>query len=342
MLTTVFTSLLGELKGWFGRAFLLAVWLPVFVFAGLGLAVYLAGAGRLASVAGAWAQWDADEKIILSAEFVVAVTLVAYALDFAQVFITRLFEGYWAELPLLRPLGDWRRRRYERALRRLDERLEQLSEQIPALEEGSRDSAPLRAELNNLVKRRLLSFPPPGYEAHLMPTRLGNLYKAAEIYPYDRYGLDSVIGWPRLREVLPDKFVERLQEVKTAVDFLLLFSLLSTLFSLLSVPYLLARGAQVSLVLACAAGLPLGWLSYRAALSPAQAYTELIKVAFDLHRRALLKALGLRPPDTLDEEKTLWRGISEFIYRGIPPSEDWQFEAAPAKKEDAAPEHARK
>lgn len=342
MMTTVFTSLLGELKGWFGRAFLLAVWLPVFVFAGLGLAVYLAGAGRLASVAGAWAQWDADEKIILSAEFLVAVTLVAYALDFAQVLITRLFEGYWAELPLLRPLGDWRRRRYRSEVERLDKRLEKLSERIPALEERSRDSAPLRAELNVIVERRLLRFPPPDYEEHLMPTRLGNLYKAAEIYPYDRYGLDSVIGWPRLREVLPDKFVERLQEVKTAVDFLLLFSLLSTLFSLLSVPYLLARGAQGSLVLACAAGLPLGWLSYRAALSPAQAYTELIKVAFDMHRRALLKALGLRPPDTLDKEKMLWRGISEFIYRGIPPPEDWQFEATPAKKEDAAPERPRK
>jgi hypothetical protein len=322
----MFTSILGELKGWFGRAFVLAVWLPVFVFASAGAAVWLAGAGRLASFADAWAQWRADEKLILSAEFLLAVTLAAYAVDFAQVSVTRLFEGYWSGLPLLRSFGERRRRRYERVLATLDERLEELSEQIPAEEVEARLSQ-LKAEMNRLEERRLLGFPPPGYESHLMPTRLGNIYKSAELYPHARYEIDSVIVWPRLREVLPDKFVERLQEVKTAVDFLLLFSLLSFVFALLSVPYLLARGAQVSLVLACAGGFPLAWVAYRSALSPALAYAELLKVAFDLYRKALLKALGLRVPDTLTREKALWREVSDFIFRGIEPAEDWEFDA---------------
>ena len=330
----MFTSLLGELKNWFGRAFLLAVWLPVFVFASAATAVYLAGAGALTSSAVMWAQWGLDAKIILSATFIVVITLVAFVLDFTQVSITRLFEGYWAELPLLRTFGRWRRQSYEREISRLDQRLEHLSEKIPELEAAARPVEPLKAELNHLTERRLLGFPPPGFEAHLMPTRLGNLYKAAEIYPYARYGMDSVIIWPRLREVLPDKIVERLQEVKTAIDFLLLFSFLSIVFSLLAVPYLWARGAQAWFVLACASGLPLGWLSYRAALSPAQAYSELLKVAFDLHRKALLKALGLRAPITLSQEQALWRDISDFIFRGIPPARDWQFDAPAAKKED--------
>lgn len=330
----MFTTLLGELKGWFGRAFLLAVWLPVFVFASTAWAVYLAGAGKLASGAAAWATWRADEKILLSVVFILVVTLVAFVLDFAQVSITRLFEGYWAELPLLRTLGRRWRHSYELEISRLDQRLEHLSEKIPELEAAARPVEPLKAELNRLTQRRLLCFPPPGFETHLMPTRFGNLYKAAELYPYARYGMDSVIIWPRLREVLPDKIVERLQEVKTAVDFLLLFSVLSILFSLLAVPYLWAQGAQARLVLACASGLPLGWLSYRAAISPAQAYTELLKVTFDLHRKALLKALGLSVPVTLSQEQALWRDISDFIFRGIPPAQDWQFDAPAAKKED--------
>ena len=86
------------------------MWLPVFVFASAAAAVYLAGAGALTSSAAVWAQWRADEKIILSAEFIIVVTLVAFVLDFAQVSITRLFEGYWADLPLLRTFGRWRRR----------------------------------------------------------------------------------------------------------------------------------------------------------------------------------------------------------------------------------------
>ncbi len=321
----MFTSILGELKGWFGRAFVLAVWLPVFVFASAAAAVYLAGAGRLASFAAAWAQWGADQKIITSAEFLLAVTLVAYALDFAQVSVTRLFEGYWPGLPPLRALAGWRRRRYGRALDALTERVEELSEQIPSEGDAARLTR-LRAEMNRLEERRLLTFPPPDYESHLMPTRLGNLYKAAELYPHARYRIDSVVVWPRLREVLPDAFVGRLQEVKTAVDFLLLFSLLSAVFALASVPYLLARGARPSLVLACAGALPLAWFAYRAALTPAQAYAEQIKVAFDLYRKPLLKTLGLRAPATLAGEQALWREVSDFIFRGIPLAEEWQFE----------------
>lgn len=326
----MFTSLLGELKGWFGRAFLLAVWLPVFIFASAASVVYLAGAGAAVFGATAWARGGVDDKIVLSAEFILAVTLVAFVVDYVQVPITRLFEGYW---PALRPLERWRRRRYERALGQLDDRLNRLGKEVLALKAEGRDAGPREAELNRLTQFRLLGFPPPGYEAHLMPTRLGNLYKAAELYPFDRYGADSVIIWPRLREVLPDKLAERLQEVKTAVDFLLLFSFLSSAFTLLSVPYLWSRGAQGWLVLACAAGLPLGWLSYRAALSPAQAYAELLKVAFDLHRRALLKALGLRAPATLGQEREMWRKIVEFIYRGFQPEPGLQFDAPPAKED---------
>lgn len=329
----MFTSLLGELKNWFGRAFLVAVWLPVFVFASAATAVYLAGVGALTSSAAMWAQWRVDEKIILSAKFIIVITLVAFVLDSVQVSITRLFEGYWDDLPLLRSFGRRRQQRYKFEISRINKRLERLSEKIPKLEAAAQPVEPLKAELTRLVERRV-GFPPPGYEAHLMPTRLGNLYKAAELYPYDRYGMDTVIIWPRLREVLPDKIVERLQEIKTAVDFLLLFSALSIVFSLLAVPYLWARGAQAWLVLTCASGLPLGWLSYRAALSPAQAYAELLKVAFDLYRKALLKALGLHPPATLSQEQVLWRDISNFIFRGIPPDPDWQFDASAMKKED--------
>jgi hypothetical protein len=329
MFTSIVGELIGQLKGWFGRAFLLAVWLPVFIFASAGAAVYLAGAGGLGTFAAAWAQWQAADKAVVSALFVLAVSLVAFVLEFAQVSITRLFEGYWSGVPLLRSFGGRRRRRFERALETLDRRLEELSELIPAEETAGRPVSHLKAEMNRLVERRL-GFPPPGYEAHLMPTRLGNLYKSAELYPHERYRIDSVVVWSRFREVLPDAFVGRLQEVKTAVDFLLLFSLLCLAFALFSVPYLVVRGAQGSLVVACACCLPLAWLAYRAALSPARAYAELLKVAFDLHRKALLKALGLRVPETLREERALWREVSDFIFRGILPDDDWKFDA-PAK-----------
>jgi hypothetical protein len=327
----VFSAFLGELKGYFGKAFMLAVWLPVFVCVSAGLVVVLVGHNALGS---AWKQWlelKIEGQGVLAVAFLMAITLVAFIIHYLQVPISRLYEGYWDDWPILRRLGQWKRKRYANQLTALDERLDALAEQIPTLEQDEKPAGDLRAELNRLSARRLLYFPPPGDAAQIMPTRLGNIYKVAELYPYRRYGIDAVIVWPRLREVLPENFVGRLQEMKIAVDFLLLFGLLTMGFAIITVLYLLTRSADWSLIIVCALGLPLGCLSYRAALASAQTYAELIKVAFDLYRHPLLKSLGLPFPPTLSAEQKLWRDLSTFIFRGILPAEEWRYDSPPAK-----------
>jgi hypothetical protein len=46
-------------------------------------------------------------------------------------------------------------------------------------------------------------YPSEGYR--IMPTSLGNVIRAAEDEAGNTYGLDTVITWPILYEVLPDK-----------------------------------------------------------------------------------------------------------------------------------------
>jgi hypothetical protein len=317
----MFSTFIGELRGYFGKAFVLAVWLPVFVFASLSLVVYLLGSGSLEVVWQHWRSLQLDEQIVLAIAFLAPVTLFAFVIHYLQVPITRLFEGYWEGWPGLRALGRWKRERHQKQAQTLDERLGQLGQEIPALEQGGQSAVSLRVEYNRLAQRRLNGFPPPGDEKHFMPTRLGNIYKAAELYPYHRYVADSVILWPRLRQVIPDGFVERMQELKIAVDFLLLFSLSAILFAVWAVPYLAWQGTGLLVIAICALGLPVGWLAYRAALSPALAYAELIKVAYDLYRHALLKSLGLNVPATLDQEQKLWGSISDFVVWNLPPVE---------------------
>jgi hypothetical protein len=48
-------------------------------------------------------------------------------------------------------------------------------------------------------------------------------------------------------------------------------------------------------------------------------YAEQLRTAFDLHRRLVLRALGLKLPKDLNAERQLWKEVSLFLYRGDPP-----------------------
>ena len=52
----------------------------------------------------------------------------------------------------------------------------------------------------------------------LMPTRLGNILRAAEQRPLERYGLDAIICWSRLWLLLPDAVKKDLQEARADLN----------------------------------------------------------------------------------------------------------------------------
>jgi hypothetical protein len=311
----MFTTILGDLKGYFGKAFIMSVWLPVAVFISGLAAVIAPGTAFMQAIQTAGTEADLKETSLLAIALFLAVTLIAYIIQQLQVPITQFFEGYWDKWPILNRWGNARKKRYLGQLTVLNNRINYLDEQIPLEEMEGRPSDDLKVELNRLAEKRLLGFPLPGDEAHVMPTRLGNIFKTAELYPYRRYGIDAVIFWPRLHSFISTELLERLQESRIAVNFLLLSAILMELFSLVCLPYLILTGAAWPWWLASAAGFPLGWLAYRLSLTPALAYGELIKTAFDLHRRHLLESLGLVLPTQPAQEKKLWRDLGNFIFR---------------------------
>ena len=130
----MFTSMLGDLKGYFGKAFVMAVWLPVGVFAS-ALAVVLApGTALLQAIQSMWNSSNLEKASLLAIEFLLVVTLVAYMLQQLQVPVTQFFEGYWEGWPILNLWGAWKKKSCAKALQTLDERIDYLDEQIPLAE----------------------------------------------------------------------------------------------------------------------------------------------------------------------------------------------------------------
>jgi hypothetical protein len=151
------------------------------------------------------------------------------------------------------------------------------------------------------------------------PTSFGNALAIAEEYSYERYGIDAVLFWPRLRQLMQEKASNHsllLTQQKTVVDlsinFAFLFGLLAVEAALTSI---FSAYRNILLVLAIIA-IILTICFYRASVSAIQVLGELIKISFDYHRGLVLEAFNLKMPDNLSEEQVIWVKLATFIRRG--------------------------
>jgi hypothetical protein len=293
----MFSTILKEVTGLLDRRFVLYVLFPSLLFWGLLLGIWEVGSGSLAE---AIRRWDAQEGIFKTLQligFIAWVTFFSFVLDSQLTTILRLYEGYWDF-----PLG-----RYLHALGKgwHVTHLEKLQEALP--------------ENPRLYEDIYLCYPLPPHADQVMPTRLGNILKSAELYPMDRYQIDAVLIWPRLYHLCPGSFIQTVIEARGATDFMLVVSLLGGLFACVAGAYWLMVGAAWWRFLACFwGGMCVAWLAYRGAHGNALGYAEQIKVAFDLYRHKVLKQLSLPVPNTLEEERRLWSDLCQFLYRNIP------------------------
>ncbi len=149
---------------------------PCVAFLGCCLLTVAAATGGVTAAVTTWQRQDATVKVIHVVAFLVVAHLTAAWLASAATSLVRFYEGYWPRL-LGRPpraLGvRWHRDRLA-ALDPFDDA----------------DYARLHTGY-------------PADASEVMPTRLGNILKNAELHPEDRYGIDAVVVWPRLYPLLP-------------------------------------------------------------------------------------------------------------------------------------------
>lgn len=179
----------------------------------------------------------------------------------------------------------------------------------------------------------------PLHESLIMPTRLGNILRATSEYALNRYHIEHNEIWPRLVDLLPEKFLKAMEEKNSQLTFTLNSSFLLNMigfvclitgiigFSLSWIPRLFVREVlfiergfatiyPVVYLLIAAVLLAIGYLLYRVAVNTTLEFSSFYRTGIDLYRLELLKKLNYKLPENLKEEQRLWQEISTFFIAG--------------------------
>jgi hypothetical protein len=295
----MFATALSTVTSLFSTRFLRNSFFLAFAFVVAVAVTVESGRGHLATTLSSVDGWSTLEKLLGTVALLAVVWLAAAVLESQTRTITQCFEGYWP---------DWflttaRKQRYQ--------------DQLTAL------LTP--AGMSEIYWR----FPPSAKA--VMPTRLGNILRASEIYPQARYGAPGVYVWPRLYPLLPDAVITLIGDSRAALEFLLSLSALATTFATASAIYLLAVDAPIPLYLGCVlGGSVIAALAYRASLTTARTYAEYVRGAFDLHRFKVLEGMSLPLPANAAGERRTWQEVRRLLVQNTGLTTTFEHPPPPA------------
>jgi hypothetical protein len=281
-------TILGSAVSVLERRFLVNAFLPAIIFFGGYITFFFWATGRLPSVLHAFAEARLAPQLVLVITFFGLAWFCAAFIASQWRNLIRLYEGYFF---FMRPL---------RELAKL----------------GKDAHIALRQDL---MDRNLEWYGRYSADAdQAMPTQLGNVLRAAEYYPGERYGADFILLWTRLGHLCPKSFLDNMDQFQAALDFLVVAV---TGFSLLAVSTALTAavtGHGAALFLVClVGGFALAHLAYTSAVAAATELGETMRASFDLYRNELLIRLRWPLPADSKEEREIWQEVTDFI-DGVP------------------------
>lgn len=146
----------------------------------------------------------------------------------------------------------------------------------------------------------------------VLPTKFGNIMRAAEVYPRVIYEIESIQMWNRLQLLLPNRVKDQVKDSRSMLDLvvnlLFLASLILIVYSVLALFY----GSLPIFIVPVVAVLTivLSWIYLPAT---AVQWGETIKSTFDLYRGLLARNLGLALPKEPSEEVAMWDQVSRMM-----------------------------
>jgi hypothetical protein len=280
------------------------------------LVVALVGAGapgnpELSDAIDTFESLDGAQLAIL----VITVLAVAVVLQPFQIAVVQLLEGYWVASPLKRG-STLATRAFEFGVE--VQRRRSLALKMVRVTDPQR----LSPVQDGWIKEELGSYPD---QDDMLPTRLGNVLRAAEIRAGGRYGLDSILAFPRLYPQLSDRLAtaweDQTDQLDTAAHLCVTFLLATVLSGALLAP----RGWDGYWLLIPVATGMLAWISYRATIAAAKLQGVMMMAAFDLHRFDMLSQLRHPLPQDPRTEFEANERLSTFLREATAKSRAGQF-----------------
>ncbi len=274
---------------------------PAVVFwAGALLAWAYAGNewSRLTEISRKLATQDVAAKLMALLGVLLILVLSATVVQRLTLPVLRLLEGYWPRS--LRRITMWRRRRVIERKAADEQAWQQIQIELDSGELTSERRVEL-AELEQRSQRR------PIRDHEILPTRVGNILRAAETRPYHRYGLEAVAIWPRLWLVLPEQARQELTGARASLNASVAALIWGTAF--VGFTPLAWWAAPAGLVVA---GFGVVWW----VPNRAEVFADLVEAAYDLYRAELYRQLRWPLPANPADEQHRGQELTRYLVRG--------------------------
>lgn len=250
--------------------------------------------------------------------YLVIITIIAYGMQVITRLTFLIYEGYWSEIfPYNSKMRTYVQSvENKRKTKKLNLWLLLHDDLITIAQSDHIDEKRYATIHDRLVNH----FPPDKND--ILPTAFGNQLLAAEKYPLVTYGMDIIYWWPRLWLLLSD--AERTENEDLVIPLIALLNTTTALY-VGGIGYLFCFMDHIPLVIELGLFTMLfevgiftgfiiaGYIFYHLAMLQLIPYGDNIRAVADLHRLDLLKALHLPLPDSIQEEKEIWKNIQEWI-----------------------------
>jgi hypothetical protein len=258
----------------------------------------------------------------------IGLGIIIHPIQFAVV---QFLEGYWGAGPVAVAIRSQRVLHYQKLCQELERKRRSANAMLLKLEKGdvkatAYSRARLHTEFLEAIRVRDIAFPRRLDE--IMPTRLGNALRRAEVQAGSQYEMNALQSVPRLLMIAPEKHVSYVNDQRTLLDLAVRMAFLSAVATGTAVLFLWPYGLWALVAL-----FPYGitYVSYRGAVVAARHYGFALSLLIDLDRFRLYDELHLPLPATTQDERDLNKVLKSLFAYDIDESVQYKHPTAEEK-----------